>query len=199
MNIVQWVKHTTEYTDYLKSKEWRAKRREIFKTRSECECCWEAKYLQVHHLHYKNIFCENLEKDLVVLCKLCHKMVHVWFDSRPNKSKSLEDITHDMIRSYKHKLKKDWTIKNEWWKNTKKYKARLERKRKKMENKKIKSSENYNYSKKKFEYVPYVNKKKLRMNDIIAIHWLKVAMKEEKPKRETIAQRLARLKKEASL
>ena len=89
-----------EYKQYLLSKEWKQKRITILKTRNSCECCKSQKVLQVHHLHYRNIFCEDLEKDLVVLCKKCHKMVHKWFDNRNDKYRSLEEVTKDIIQNY---------------------------------------------------------------------------------------------------
>jgi len=89
-----------EYKQYLLSKEWKQKRIGILKTRSSCECCKSQKILQIHHLHYRNIFCEDLDKDLVVLCKKCHEMVHKWYDNRKDKYRSLEEVTKDIIQNY---------------------------------------------------------------------------------------------------
>lgn len=122
MNISQWVKHTTEYNNYLLSKEWRDKRIKILQTRNCCECCKSQKILQIHHLHYRNIFCEDLDKDLVVLCKKCHKIVHDWYDNRTDKYRSLEEVTRDIIQNY-------W-IKKE--KPVKKSKVRINRKEEKI-------------------------------------------------------------------
>jgi hypothetical protein len=72
-------KHTTEYLDYLKSKEWRAKRKQILdRDKCTCQICkWKPtkQHLHVHHLHYKNLFNENLD-DLILLCEDCHGKVH---------------------------------------------------------------------------------------------------------------------------
>lgn len=102
--MVQWI--NTEYNNYLLSKEWRDKRTQILKTRNCCECCKSQKILQIHHLHYRNIFCEDLEKDLVVLCKKCHKMVHEWYDNRTDKYRSLEEVTKDIIQNYYIRIRK---------------------------------------------------------------------------------------------
>lgn len=65
-----------KYKDYLRSPEWKAKRKELFSLRGKkCERCTATKQLHIHHLTYKNIFNEPLE-DLQILCKFCHKKEH---------------------------------------------------------------------------------------------------------------------------
>ncbi len=65
-----------KYKKYLLSDEWAQLKIDLFKYRGkECEKCGETKYLQVHHLSYKNIFQEEPE-DLMILCKSCHKKEH---------------------------------------------------------------------------------------------------------------------------
>ena len=64
------------YSEYLKSKEWAEIRIDLFNKRGKkCEWCDCKKSLQVHHLHYRNIFREEPE-DLVILCKVCHEKEH---------------------------------------------------------------------------------------------------------------------------
>jgi|TARA_R110000803_G_scaffold171655_1_gene234545 5-methylcytosine-specific restriction endonuclease McrA len=65
-----------KYKKYLLSDEWAQLKIDLFKYRGkECEKCGETKYLQVHHLSYKNIFHEEPE-DLMILCKSCHRKEH---------------------------------------------------------------------------------------------------------------------------
>lgn len=65
-----------EYLIYLKSAEWKLKRKQLFNERGKkCERCGATKKLQVHHVTYKRIFNEALE-DLEVLCKPCHQKEH---------------------------------------------------------------------------------------------------------------------------
>jgi 5-methylcytosine-specific restriction endonuclease McrA len=65
-----------KYKKYLLSNEWAQLKIDLFEYRGkECEKCGETKYLQVHHLSYKNIFHEEPE-DLMILCKYCHKKEH---------------------------------------------------------------------------------------------------------------------------
>lgn len=65
-----------EYNKYLLSPEWRLFRQKAFKHYGKiCIKCGSKKYLQVHHLHYKNLFHEKLE-DVLILCEPCHMKVH---------------------------------------------------------------------------------------------------------------------------
>ncbi len=69
------------YHNYLKSPEW-AKKREYVnrKYNGKCAVCGEPG-TQVHHLRYRRNFetfvlDENLDDDLVLLCKRCHRAYH---------------------------------------------------------------------------------------------------------------------------
>lgn len=66
-----------EYRKYLKSEHWveiRRQRKRLDNHR--CYLCGCQKYLNVHHLKYDNLGNENVEEDLVTLCKKCHSMLH---------------------------------------------------------------------------------------------------------------------------
>ena len=70
-----------QYDIYLQSMTWRRKaerRLEIDQYKCQmCGCEGTANNpLHVHHLTYHNIYHENVEKDLVTLCKVCHRDVH---------------------------------------------------------------------------------------------------------------------------
>ena len=61
------------YLAYLKSPEWREKRKEFIDlANNECQECGCNEHLQVHHLNYDNIGDET-EDDVEVLCKECHE------------------------------------------------------------------------------------------------------------------------------
>ena len=65
-----------KYRAYLKSDEWAAVKIDLFNKRGrECEKCGRKNWLQVHHLHYKNVFKEE-PSDLQILCKPCHDKEH---------------------------------------------------------------------------------------------------------------------------
>lgn len=65
------------YIAYLKSEDWRIRRKELMEeanhTCSECG----AKATQLHHLSYKNLGFEILDVDVVALCGECHKNLHL--------------------------------------------------------------------------------------------------------------------------
>jgi len=61
-----------EYQAYLRSTEWREKRKEFLEEANyECERC-NNPATQVHHTSYENIYNEEKE-DVEVLCKSCHE------------------------------------------------------------------------------------------------------------------------------
>jgi len=65
-----------KYSDYLKSKDWANIRIDLFENRGKrCERCDSENRLEVHHLHYRNIFKEE-PQDLVILCHSCHSKEH---------------------------------------------------------------------------------------------------------------------------
>jgi 5-methylcytosine-specific restriction endonuclease McrA len=70
-NSIEWRK---KYEKHIKSQKWRNIRDSMFKLRGKkCESCGESSYaLEVHHLTYERMGNES-PKDLMVLCKECHK------------------------------------------------------------------------------------------------------------------------------
>ena len=64
------------YIDYLKSEDWKERRKQLMEeadyTCGECG----AKATQLHHLNYEHLGEEELEIDIVALCKDCHKELH---------------------------------------------------------------------------------------------------------------------------
>jgi len=66
----------SDYHKYLLSDEWAAIKLDLFEFRGEiCERCNSKDNIQVHHIHYKNLYNEEPE-DLLILCKDCHKEEH---------------------------------------------------------------------------------------------------------------------------
>ena len=65
------------YVDYLKSPEWRERRKQALDwARNACQLCNSPKEpLNVHHRTYDRLGAE-LPADLVVLCKDCHEKFH---------------------------------------------------------------------------------------------------------------------------
>jgi len=65
-----------EYVEYLKSVDWKERRKELMEEANyECSECG-AKATQLHHLNYNNLGFEELDVDVVALCNSCHKEIH---------------------------------------------------------------------------------------------------------------------------
>ena len=61
---------------YLRTIHWRSKRAEALAYRAQrCMHCCAAGATDVHHRHYR-LFFESVDRDLEVLCRLCHQQVH---------------------------------------------------------------------------------------------------------------------------
>ena len=57
------------YDDYLKSKHWQEFKKELFRrVGKECQDCGGNEKIQVHHLNYKRLWCEEYT-DVVALCR----------------------------------------------------------------------------------------------------------------------------------
>lgn len=69
------------YRKYLLSETWKKKAEERMKIDDHtCQMCGckgsQENPLQCHHFNYYSVGSENVYKDLVVLCRSCHGMVH---------------------------------------------------------------------------------------------------------------------------
>ena len=78
-----------EYERYLQSDIWNNKRlKRLQIDEYTCQMCGtkgtRMNPLQVHHLDYHRKFNEDVEKDLVTLCRDCHQGVHRMMDRVTN-------------------------------------------------------------------------------------------------------------------
>lgn len=65
------------YRKYLKSPEWReTRRRKANLENYRCQRCGARNehHLNIHHLNYDRLGCENLDDDLECLCERCHRL-----------------------------------------------------------------------------------------------------------------------------
>jgi hypothetical protein len=63
------------YRQYLKSSWWQQKRIQILeRDKYQCTICSSKEDLQVHHKNYNNLW-QELDSDLITLCKGCHQKV----------------------------------------------------------------------------------------------------------------------------
>jgi len=68
----------SNYSRYLKSPEWRALRKRLYKDRGgKCEDCGKKlkSHYHAHHRTYARMGCESLD-DLTLLCTGCHQKRH---------------------------------------------------------------------------------------------------------------------------
>lgn len=69
----------TRYQDYFKTKHWKELKEDLlFKRGTECFVCGKWSTLLLHHVSYKNLFKEKLQRDLFILCFDCHNRAHFW-------------------------------------------------------------------------------------------------------------------------
>ena len=65
-----------EYIDYLKSDDWKERRKQLMEEVDwVCYKCGE-KATQLHHLNYNNLGEEVLDEDVIAVCKDCHDEIH---------------------------------------------------------------------------------------------------------------------------
>lgn len=68
----------TDYDEYLRSSAWKAKALERARIDNyRCQMCGCSgtmnNKLQCHHLSYRNLYHEDVDKDLITLCDVCHR------------------------------------------------------------------------------------------------------------------------------
>lgn len=83
MKINKNTRFDKNYTDYLNSPEWKAKRLEALKFyKHKCNICQIPAHIvgvqniDTHHLHYRTFKNENIKNDIKLLCYWCHKQIH---------------------------------------------------------------------------------------------------------------------------
>ena len=96
---------TKTYQKYLDSDIWRNKREEMLNLFDKCRACGSIDSLQVHHGSYHKLNGEEKNKNLFVVCKGCHFLIHgIVFDIRTQKNQRRDDllkITKSFIKQYK--------------------------------------------------------------------------------------------------
>jgi len=68
--------HKSEYIEYLKSEDWKIRRKYLMELADwTCSICGN-KATQLHHLKYDKLGDEELDVDVIPLCNNCHKKIH---------------------------------------------------------------------------------------------------------------------------
>ena len=77
---------TQEYKAYMRSNEWKVKKRERIAIDQGCVMCGrpldKIRSIQVHHITYQRLGNENVLTDLCTLCGSCHKELHNFYNRR---------------------------------------------------------------------------------------------------------------------
>jgi 5-methylcytosine-specific restriction endonuclease McrA len=80
----------------MKSEAWGIRRAQVIeRDDKKCQACGKISDLHVHHLSYERLG-EELDEDLVTLCKRCHFLIH---HDHPHSGLSLADATRTFIRN----------------------------------------------------------------------------------------------------
>jgi hypothetical protein len=90
-----------EYRAYLRSKHWRRKRAEFWKSKrvpnSECVCCGGPPS-EIHHRTYARLGRERL-RDLAAVCRRCHWALHALERERGNRSGLIPALRSQLRKS----------------------------------------------------------------------------------------------------
>ena len=68
-----------EYLEYLRTEHWRELRARLLQSRPVCERCGRNEASECHHLNYRNLL-DVTPRDLLALCRDCHKAIHIAID-----------------------------------------------------------------------------------------------------------------------
>lgn len=80
MKTVQSILKKFDYSQQIKSDEWKKFSKSVRDIRHVCECCRiGTSPLQVHHLFYEQTrdLWDYKNEEVVVLCRDCHEKIHV--------------------------------------------------------------------------------------------------------------------------
>lgn len=90
--------------DYYKSVAWAFKRNERLKIDGfKCAKCGFTRALEVHHINYERVFHEDVSRDLITLCKKCHKEI----EGQKNKINPVREITENHSVYFAGKINKN--------------------------------------------------------------------------------------------
>ena len=114
------------YKSYLTTKHWKEIKRECKEIGlfEKCIICGK-KSRDIHHLNYKNLFNEDILKDLVPLCGKCHKMVHEKMKAQEYKDLTMYAFKQIFCTPFETSYEAKW-INKKTWKLIKKGKISLE-------------------------------------------------------------------------
>ena len=96
-----------DYAQYLASPEWQEKRaKRLALDKYKCALCPSKNNLNVHHLTYANLGNEDVDNDLITLCRRCHQKLEDYKkvrDEHPSYFyQTLNTLVDDFIKTHEH-------------------------------------------------------------------------------------------------
>lgn len=86
-------------TEYLLSNDWRQKSSIILNRDKICYICQKQPATDAHHLTYERLGVENLETDIIGVCRNCHNRIHK--HELLQKIKNKDELRQVFLKSYK--------------------------------------------------------------------------------------------------
>lgn len=79
LDLPELTARQIEYHRFLQSDEWQETKKEVLTAhRARCHICGTVTITEPHHIKYTNDLCD--QKNLIPLCRECHKVTHDWLD-----------------------------------------------------------------------------------------------------------------------
>jgi len=104
------MKQQIDYKQYLASREWRLKRKEVIELNNGiCERCGTRAIEDIHHLTYASIGNESPLRDLMGVCHPCHEYLAAERDDDP----ALK-VIKEIIDQHGLFPLEDWPSQNSW-------------------------------------------------------------------------------------
>jgi hypothetical protein len=73
-----------DYGTYMASRAWKLKRKEVIaRAENICERCFDADIRDIHHVRYERLGHEDIDQDLMGLCRPCHEFLSAERDVDP--------------------------------------------------------------------------------------------------------------------
>ena len=98
------VKFYASYKEYLISDEWKKLKKQRLEIDSNiCQQCKIPITLETsncHHIHYRNLYNENIEEDLISLCHSCHQIIHDHYGKDAKNYPILKNYAHNMLTNW---------------------------------------------------------------------------------------------------
>lgn len=101
-----------EYQEYLRSEHWQETRKKrIIVDNGKCAICGSPNGLQVHHISYDRKGEENVDYDLITLCRSCHEAVHAVINEKMPEVSEIKKEYQEKARQAVKPCGEEWAVK----------------------------------------------------------------------------------------